>query len=144
MNILFICSGGASCKSLIAQAILQSIAPDFQVYAAGIRPAHPINSAARKAMEEVNLPIDSQEMKPPTAFEGETIDYMITLGEQTKEEYHHLPFQYKNKLHLTFANPNRAERPFVNQQDAYRHLRDEMKNELNYFYHRILKGKAAQ
>ncbi|WP_430973866.1 hypothetical protein [Sunxiuqinia rutila] len=144
MEILFICSGGSSCKSLMAKAILQSIAPDLHIYSAGIKPIQTIHPMALTALQEIGLSIDSQDMKLPTAFKDTLMDYLITLGEQTKEEYHHLPVQYKHKLHLTFANPNRADRHFADPQDAYSHLRDEMSNELDYFYHRILKGKAAQ
>lgn len=144
MEILFICSGGPSCKSLMARAILQSIAPDLHIYSAGISPAQAIHPMALTALQEIGLSAVSEDMKLPTAFKDKTMDYLITLGEETKEEYHHLPVLYEHKLHLTFANPNRPNRHFPDPQDAYRHLRDEMRNELDYFYHRILKGKAAQ
>jgi arsenate reductase len=94
-------------------------------------------------MTEIGLSMDLADLKALTELKDEPIDYLITVGESTKEEFHHIPFQFNHKLHLSFGNPDQPAHRYESQLDAYRHLRDEIRTELDYFYHRILKEKAA-
>ncbi|WP_339736256.1 hypothetical protein [uncultured Sunxiuqinia sp.] len=143
MTILFLCSGSGSCKSLMAKTILESIDSRQRVLSAGIGLAKEINPLAVQVMKEIGLVMNLADLQPVSALKDEPIDYLITVGENTKEEFHQLPIPYQNKLHLSFSNPDKPNYRYESQLDAYRHLRDEIRTELDYFYHRILKEKAA-
>lgn len=143
MTILFLCSGSGSCKSLMAKTILESMDSRQQVLSAGISPAKEINPLAIQVMDEIGLSMNLADFQPVSKLKDKPIDYLITVGEHTKEEFHQLPISYQNKLHLSFNNPDKPGSRYESQLDAYRHLRDEITTELEYFYHRILKEKAA-
>jgi arsenate reductase len=127
----------------MAKTILESMDSTHRVISAGISPAEEINPLSIQVMNEMDLPMKLADLQAVTALNDEPVDYLITLSESTKEEFRDLPFPYKNKLHLSFNNPDKPSHRYESQLDAYRHLRDEIRTELDYFYYRILKEKAA-
>ncbi len=122
---------------------MESMDSKHRVLSAGISPVKEINPLTIQVMKEIGLPMKLADLQPLAELKNEQIDYLITVGEHTKEEFHHLPISYGNKLHLSFNNPDKPSSRYDSQLDAYRHLRDEIRTELDYFYHRILKEKAA-
>ena len=143
MDLLFLCSGGSSCRSLMAKTILESLDNQLAVYAATIHPLTELSPLASGAMEEIGLFMNLNDIHKPTDFQKKNIDYLITVCDGTRKEIKNLPIQFKHKLYLGFADPELATDSDITKQNAYRYLRDEIKTEMHYFYHRILKKQTT-
>ncbi|KOH43584.1 hypothetical protein NC99_36680 [Sunxiuqinia dokdonensis] len=127
----------------MAKTMLESVDATHRVLSAGISPTNELDPLAIQVMQEIGLVMNPASLQSVSDLKDEPIDYLITLGESTKEEFRDLPLAYKNKLHLSFGKLVKSIGRYGSQLDAYRHLRDEIKTELDYFYYRILKEKAA-
>jgi arsenate reductase len=138
MRILFLCTGGNSCRSLIAEAVLQQIDPELEVFSAGIHPDAETNTMAILVMDEIGIDIRDKKPKHYAEFENFNFDYLITLCDGTKEEIASVKIKFNHKIHLGFEDPRKMTYPNDDLTDYYREIRDEIKNEMDYFYHRIL------
>ena len=138
MKIFFI-SNQNSCRSQMAEAILRSFDKNLEIYSAGIKPVDHISPVAIEVLSEIGI-----ELKPSipihfSKFDNLEFDYLITVGDGTNEELD-IPtsIKYKRKLHLGFHNPYKR---FKNRDELLEkclELRDEIKTEMDYFYHKIL------
>lgn len=142
MNILFLSSGGHSCRSLMAKTILESLDDELVVYAATTNPPQELSPEAIEVMQETGLILHPENIQNTSEIQNEKFDYLITLSDGTRDEYKYLPIHYGQKLHLGFADPEKTYVRFPTKLEAYRSLRDEIKTELHYFYYRILKRKT--
>ena len=124
----------------MAEAILRSFDSTLEIYSAGLEPANHISPVAIEAMSEIGI-----ELKPsvPTHFSEYSdmeFDYLITVGDGTSEQLKIPPIKYKRKLHLGFHNPYKSFRDRNELLQKCREIRDEIKTEMDYFYHRIIKA----
>lgn len=138
MKILFL-SIRNCCRSQIAEAILRNIDKDLEIYSAGIDPAPEINPVAIEVLKEAGIAPAQEKPASFWQFRDVEFDFLITVGDGTPEELKLPAVKCKRKMHLGFRNP------FLNNTDPRqimencREIRDEIKFELDYFYHRILK-----
>ncbi len=138
MKILFLCTGGNSCRSLMAEAFLQKINRSFEVYSSGLHPDEYTDPIAIKVMQELGIDIRSKKPRSYHEFEGQEFDYLITLCDGTKDKIETVNITARHKVHLNFDNPKKA---CGNEEQLiciYQNIRDEIKSELDYFYSRIL------
>jgi arsenate reductase (thioredoxin) len=144
MKILFLCSGGNSCRSIMAEAFLKRIDQSLDVSSAGLHPDSQVDPIAIKVMLEIG--IDISQIKPKTflEFEGTSVDYLITLCDRTKDKITSVNIQARHKIHLGFEDPRKAELPEDQIIEVYRDVRDEIRNELDYFYAHILLAEASR
>lgn len=138
MKILFLCTGGNSCRSLMAEAFLQAIDHSLEVFSAGLHPDIETDPHAIEVMNELNIDISSKKPKSYLEFEGCEVDYLITLCDGTKDKIASVNILARHKIHLGFDDPKKAFCKGDQMIDIYRDIRDEIKNELDYFYTRIL------
>ena len=138
MKILFLCTGGNSCRSLMAEAILQEIDHSLEVFSAGLHPDEQADPIAILVMREIEIDISKKRPKSFRDYEGMTVDYLITLCDGTKENITSVNVPSRHKIHLGFEDP-RSSFCLENQAlDVYRDIRDEIRNELDYFYSHVL------
>lgn len=138
MKILFLCTGGNSCRSLMAEAFLQKMDKSLEVFSAGLHPEILPDPIAIEAMSEIGFDISMKKPKSYKEFEGTFVDYLITLCDSTKDKITSVSITYNHKIHLGFEDPRKACRQEEKIIDIYRDIRDEIRNELDYFYNRIL------
>ena len=138
MKILFLCTGGNSCRSLMAEAFLQQTDKSLEVFSAGLHPDVETDPIAIKVMSEVGIDISAKKPKSYKEFEGMTVDYLITLCDGTKDKIVSVNISASHKIHLGFDDPKKADCSDDQIIEIYRDIRDEIKNELDYFYTRIL------
>jgi len=78
MNILFLCTGN-SCRSIIAEALLKSVAPaGITVQSAGSKPAGYVHPRALSALQKAGISIDSFHSKSWDTLSSQP-DIIITL-----------------------------------------------------------------
>lgn len=138
MRILFLCTGGNSCRSLMAEAFLQRTDRSLEVFSAGLHPDENADSMAIEVMKEIGIDISNMKPKSYHEFEGKEFDYLITLCDGTKDKIDTVNIPAKHQVHLGFEDPRKA---FCTDEGLiflYRDIRDEIKNELDYFYSRVL------
>lgn len=143
MKILFLYTGGNSCRSLMAEAFLQEMDHSLEVFSAGLHPDEQTDPMAIIVMNEVGIDISLKKPKSYREYEGIFMDYLITLCDGTKDKIMSVDLPAKHKIHLGFEDPRKA---FCSEDqviDIYRDIRDEIRNELDYFYSHLLKNELA-
>lgn len=138
MKILFLCTGGNSCRSLMAEAFLQKNDRSLEVFSAGLHPDSATDPMAIEVMKEIGIDISSKKPKSYHEFEGKEFDYLITLCDGTKDKIDTVNIPSKHHIHLGFEDPRKAYCAEEQLIYLYRDIRDEIKNELDYFYNRVL------
>lgn len=138
MRILFLCTGGNSCRSLMAEAFLQRTDRSLEVFSAGLHPDESADSMAAEVMNEIGIDISNMKPKSYHEFEGKVFDYLITLCDGTKDKIDTVNIPAKHHVHLGFEDPRKAYCTDEQLIFLYRDIRDEIKNELDYFYSRVL------
>jgi len=138
MKVLFLCTGGNSCRSLMAEAILQQKDHSLEVFSAGFHPDDQTDPVAIKVMHEAGIDISMKHPKSHTEFEGKQVDYLITICDSTTENVTSVNIPHLHKIHLGFEDPRKASLKEEKLIEVYRDIRDEIRNELDYFYNRIL------
>jgi len=138
MKILFLCTGGNSCRSLMAEAFLQKLDKSLEVYSAGLHPDESTDPMAIEVMKEIGIDISKKKPKSYHEFDGMEFDYLITLCDGTKDRIESVDIKAKHHIHLGFEDPKKAYCTEEQLIYLYQDIRDEIKNELDYFYSRIL------
>lgn len=144
MKILFLCADGNSCRSLMAEAFLQQADKSIEVSSAGLHPDMQVDPLAIQVMKEVGIDISNKKPRSYKEFEGMTVDYLITLCDGTKEKIAEINITSKHKIHIGFEDPKRAFCTDEQLLNIYRDIRDEIRNELEYFYSHILSKDLAR
>ena len=143
MKILFLCAGGNSCRSLMAEAFLQKMDHSLEVFSAGLLPDEQTDPMAVEVMLEIGIDISMKKPKSYKEFEGMLMDYLITLCDGTNEKIASVNISAKHKIHLGFEDPRKAFCAKDQVINIYRDIRDEIKNELDYFHSHILINELA-
>ena len=97
MKILILCTGGNSCRSLMAETFLQQKDQTLEVFSAGINPDEQTDPMAIKVMDEIGIDIRNKKPKSFSMFEGMTVDYLITLCDGTKDKLPAVNILYTQK-----------------------------------------------
>jgi arsenate reductase len=142
MKILFLCSGSSSCRSMMAEAILKDMDKTLEVYSAGLHPESEVDPFAIKVMREIGIDISASKPANYQKFEGMEVDYLITLCEGTKDKITSVNIPARHRIHLGFEDPRKIDCPDEQILITYRNIRDEIQNELDYFYSRILENES--
>ncbi len=122
----------------MAEAILRSFDPNLEIYSAGIQPVDHISPVAIEVLAETGIELKPSEPKHYSEFAHIDFDYLITVGDGTAEELKIPPLKFKRKMHLGFHNPYKNFRDRDELKQKCRGIRDEIMQEMDYFYHRIL------
>ncbi|MDX9882412.1 MAG: hypothetical protein RBS73_10120 [Prolixibacteraceae bacterium] len=142
VKILFLCSGDQLCRCLIARHILLLIDDKLDVYAAGIPPLCELSEERVEAMKKLGYETDTEKVKPFNELLDIEFDYLITLSHGVREQLRKYPRNYKLKLHMEFTDFCCGQTTEPEAIALFRKIRDEIENELGYFYYHILKQQA--
>lgn len=128
-SILFLCTGN-SCRSQMAEGWAKKLIGDrFDVYSAGIE-THGLNPNAVKVMGEAGVDITDQKSQNISEFNGQIIDYVITVCSHADENCPFFPAKTK-VVHYGFDDPPKLAKDAKTEEeklDAFRRVRDEIKN----------------
>ncbi len=105
MKILVVCTGN-SCRSQIAEGLIKSSFPDFEVFSAGTHPESNVNPYAVRVMLEKGIDISSHYPKLVDDFLDTEFDYALTVCDSANELCPVFP-NAKNRLHKSFVDPKR-------------------------------------
>ncbi|MEZ5102977.1 MAG: hypothetical protein R2757_00650 [Draconibacterium sp.] len=131
-----------SCRSQMAEAILRNFDSKLEIYSAGIQPVDHVSPVAIEVLAEIGIELKPTVPQHYSDFQDIDFDYLITVGDGTTEKLKVPPLKFKRKMHLGFHNPYRNFRDREELKQKCRIIRDEILQEMDYFYHKIIASNA--
>ncbi|MDH5719005.1 MAG: arsenate reductase ArsC [Spirochaetia bacterium] len=132
MKILILCTGN-SCRSQMAKGILRNIKPSWRVESAGTNPAQFTHPKAVLVMQEMGIDISSSTPRHANQFAKENWNYVITVCGDAEENCPVFTGQVKQKIHIGFFDPAKAEGSEKEILNVFRTVRDEIKLKFEKF-----------
>lgn len=131
-KILFLCTHN-SCRSQIAEGIINHYLGDrLEALSAGTE-ATSVNPRAIDAMKEIGIDISSHRSKTMDEFSGQSFDYVITLCGDANEKCP-LFFGGVKRLHIGFPDPSKATGTEEEIMAEFRRVRNEIRHRLLEFF----------
>ncbi len=125
--VLILCTGN-SCRSHIAEGILKQAAGDqLDVRSAGSKPSGYVHPLAIKVMAEIGIDISTHHSKHLNDFLETDVETVITVCGNADQACPMFPGQV-NRHHWGFSDPANAEGTKSEILEAFRQVRDEIKN----------------
>ncbi len=103
-KVLILCTGN-SCRSIIAEAVIDKYLPDIEVYSAGVDPTGRINPYAKKVLRSHDAWKERFRSKSVEELEGVAFDLVVTVCDHAKESCPFYP-DYVQTLHIGFEDPD--------------------------------------
>ncbi len=135
-KVLFLCTHN-SARSQMAEGLLRAMYGDrYEVYSAGIE-AKTIDPRAVAVMKEIGIDISGQRSKSAEEFQDTIFDLAVTVCDRAKQACPicstKLELPSKNPrarevIHRSFADPAAASGSEEEQLEAFRQIRDEIKD----------------
>lgn len=130
-RVLILCTAN-SARSQMAEGLLRSDHGDrFAVESAGSR-ATLVRPEAIAVLAELGIDISGHRSKTVDEFAGETFDYVLTVCDNAKETCPVYP-GHGRRLHHNFPDPAAVEGSEEVRLEAFRRVRDEIREYLRNF-----------
>jgi arsenate reductase (thioredoxin) len=130
-RVLVLCTGN-SARSQMAEGLLRRMGADtFEVFSAGTKPSV-VRGEAIAAMRESGIDISGHRSKDVAEFSGQPFDYVITVCDDAKESCPVFPAATR-RLHWSFPDPAAVQGTEEERLDAFRRIRDALKDRLSEF-----------
>ena len=103
-NVLILCTGN-SCRSIIAEALINKELESIEAYSSGVNPTAKVNPNAQKVLEENNAWKERYHSKTLDKLEKINFDLVVTVCDHAKE---HCPIfnGHTKVIHLGFEDPD--------------------------------------
>ncbi len=126
-TVLFLCNGN-SCRSQMAEAIVNARYPGWRAFSAGVQPAGYVHPLAVRTLSEIGIQHDG-ESKSVDAFRGQDFDLVVTVCDEANEQCP-VWLGKGRKLHHSFPDPARAAGTEAERLAEFRRVRDMLLDEL--------------
>jgi len=123
-TVLFLCTGN-SCRSQIAEAIVNARYPKWKAYSAGTKPAGYVHELAMEALHEIGVS-HSGTSKHLDALPTRDFDLVVTVCDSAAEECPVWPGKAGRRVHHGFVDPAKAEGTLEERKQVFRQVRSEM------------------
>ena len=131
-QILILCTGN-SCRSQMAEAILQNAVGDkADVFSAGSHPSGRVHPLAIKVVAELGLDISEYRSKSTSEFLDQQIDTVITVCGNVDQICPSFPGQHE-RHHWGFDDPDKVEGTEEQVLASFRRIRDEIKEKFEAY-----------
>lgn len=136
-KILILCTGN-SARSQMAEGLLKHICEnEFDVNSAGTKPST-VRQEAVEVLNEIGIDISRNSSKSIEEFSGQTINYVLTVCDNAKENCPYFPAQTK-LIHKSFADPAEITGEYETRLAAFRKIRDEIREYFENDFVKILR-----
>lgn len=132
-RILVLCTGNR-CRSQMAQGILQSLDPHFDVHSAGTKPASEVHPLGIKVMSEIGIDISTHYTKHIDRFLGQEWDFVITVCGGANESCPMFSGKVGKRMHIGFDDPDAFTGTDEEIIAEFRRVRDEIRLKMQDFY----------
>ena len=123
-TVLFLCTGN-SCRSQMAEAIVNARYLDWKAFSAGTKPAGYIHELAIEALKEIGIN-HSGDSKPIHDLPTKDFDLVVTVCNSAAEECPVWPGKAGRRVHHDFVDPAKAKGTPEERMQVFRQVRDEM------------------
>jgi arsenate reductase len=122
-TVLFLCNGN-SCRSQMAEAIVNARHPDWRAFSAGVQPTGTVHPLAIRVLGEIGIH-HTGESKSVDRFRGRSFDRVITVCDEANEQ---CPVWLGGgmRLHKSFPDPAKATGTEEQRLVVFRQVRDEI------------------
>lgn len=120
-KVLFVCTGN-SCRSQIAEAIVNARFPDWEAFSGGVRPAGFVHPLAIRVLQELGIEHRGTS-KSVEEFLHQAFDIVVTVCDDANEE---CPVWLGKgvRKHVGIRDPAKAGGTEDQRLDAFRNIRD--------------------
>jgi len=103
-KVLVLCTGN-SCRSIIAEALINSYLAGVSAYSSGVKPSGRVNPYAQKILEQHHIWSESYHSKTMDKVEDIAFDLVVTVCDHADEN---CPMFSKpvSKIHVSFEDPD--------------------------------------
>jgi arsenate reductase (thioredoxin) len=126
-KVLFLCTGN-SCRSQIAEAIVNARHPGWRAFSAGVRPSGYVHPMTLQVLREIGIE-HRGESKSVESFRNEVFDLVVTVCDDAMEECP-VWLGKGRTLHRSFRDPARVEGTEAERLLAFRRVRDQISESL--------------
>ena len=123
-TVLFLCTGN-SCRSQMAEAIVNARYSEWSAYSAGTKPAGYIHELAIEALNEIGIS-HSGVSKQIDDLPTKDFDLVVTVCDSAAEECPVWPGKAGRRVHHSFVDPAKAEGTLEERKQVFRQVRNEM------------------
>jgi arsenate reductase len=125
-TVLFLCTGN-SCRSQMAEAIVNARYPAWKALSAGTKPAGYVHEMAIQALKEIGINHSvSAGSKHINDLPTKDFDLVVTVCNSAAEECPVWPGKAGRRIHHDFVDPAKAEGTTEERMQVFRQVRDEM------------------
>lgn len=103
-KVLILCTGN-SCRSIIAEALINKELNGISAFSSGVKPSGKVNPNAKKVLEENDVWRDAYHSKTLDTLEGIAFDLVVTVCDHAKETCPIFPKHVKT-IHVGFEDPD--------------------------------------
>ena len=130
-RVLFLCTHN-SARSQMAEGLLRKMGGDqFEVFSAGSEETR-VHPLAIEAMREIGIDITSHRSKTLDEFAGQQFDFVVTVCDRANESCPIFPGATA-RIHWSFDDPSAATGTEAQRLDAFRTVRDAIRQRLHTF-----------
>jgi len=123
-TVLFLCTGN-SCRSQMAEAIVNARHPEWRAFSAGIRPAGYVHPLAVRVLAEIGINHTGQS-KHIDELPTRDFDLVITVCDSAAEACPVWPGKAGRRVHQGFVDPAQAQGSDEERMQIFRRVRTEM------------------
>ena len=123
-TVLFLCTGN-SCRSQMAEAIVNARYPEWKGFSAGTKPTGSVHELAIEALDEIGI-AHSGESKHINDLQTKDFDLVVTVCDSAAEECPVWPGKAGRRVHHGFVDPAKAEGTLEERKQVFRQVRSEM------------------
>ncbi|MFH1185697.1 MAG: arsenate reductase ArsC [Chloroflexota bacterium] len=120
---LFLCTGN-SCRSQMAEALVNARFPAWQAFSAGVRPSGYVHPMAIRVLRELGIE-HRGESKSADRFRDQAFDLVITVCDEANEECP-VWLVKGTRRHESFGDPAKAQGTDEERLVVFRLVRDEI------------------
>ena len=140
-KVLILCTGN-SCRSHIAEGILQAAAGDLiEVHSAGSKPAGYVHPKSIQVLREIGIDISDHTSKHMDTFLDRQITTVITVCGNADQACQRFPGQV-NRHHWGFEDPAHAKGTEEEVLNEFRRVRDQIKLVFEAYAAGLREGRA--
>jgi arsenate reductase len=124
-KVLVLCTGN-SCRSQMAEGLINNRLEGFQAFSAGTKPSGYVHPKAIQVMAELGIDLSQNESKSLDQFRGQYFDYVITVCDSAKEDCPVWLDRASDRYHIGFDDPAKASGTEAEILAEFRRVRDEI------------------
>lgn len=115
----------------MAEGILRSLHPSWEITSAGTSPEKEVNPYAVQVMKEIGLDISAHFPKHVENFTGEPFDVVMTVCDNARETCPVFTGRVQQRIHRGFEDPAAARGTAKEILSIYRKVREQIREEMS-------------